>query len=281
MRNLFISFSLLFLCAFNARSQQEIKLMSYNIRLDVDSDGENRWDVRKEKVAGLINYYEPDFAGAQEVLHHQLQFLQANLNGYDYAGVARDDGATKGEYSCIFYKKDKYSVLEQGTFWLSPTPDSISKGWDAALNRVCTYMLVKDKKTKLSFWVFNTHFDHVGEQARLESAKLIVEKIDEYNTDNLPVFVMGDFNSSPGEPPAAFLNTALKNCRMVARTAYGPAETFNAFKFLQKPDRCIDYIFFTPDKRVAVSKFATITDSYDLKYPSDHFPVMATVVIEK
>ena len=277
----FFSFLALLCATHLIVAQQEVKLMSFNIRLDVASDGDNRWDARKDRVAGLINYYEPDFAGAQEVLHQQLQYLQANLKGYDYVGVARDDGATRGEYSCIFYKKEKYTVLEQGTFWLSPTPDSISKGWDAALNRVCTYILVKDKKTKLTFWVFNTHFDHIGKQARLESAKLIVEKINEYNTDNFPVFVMGDFNSAPDEPPVVFLNTALKNSRTQASLVYGPAETFNAFKFSEKPDRSIDYIFFAPDKRVHVSKFATITDSYDLKYPSDHFPVIATVLIDK
>mgnify|MGYP003513255412 FL=1 len=128
-------------------AQTEIKVMSYNIRLDVASDGENRWDARKEKVASLVNYYEPDFMGGQEVTHPQLQYLVDNLIGYSYIGVARDDGKTKGEYSCIFYKKDKFDVLQQSTFWLSPTPDSISKGWDAAIVRVCTYGLFKNKKT--------------------------------------------------------------------------------------------------------------------------------------
>lgn len=278
---LYITLFVFFAFRISLFAQQEVKLMSFNIRLDVASDGENRWDARKERLAGLINYHEPDIAGGQEVLHHQLQFLLGNLNGYDFIGGGRDDGKTKGEYSCIFYKKEKYSVSEQGTFWLSPTPDSITKGWDAALNRVCTYGLFKDKKSKLSFWVFNTHFDHVGEKARLESAKLIVEKIHEFNTDNLPVFFMGDLNARPDEAPVQMVNSAMKNTRSLARLVYGPAETFNAFKFQEKPDRCIDYIFMADDKRVKVEKFATITDSYELKYPSDHFPVMVTVLVEK
>ena len=164
-------------------AQTDLKLMSYNIRLDVKSDGENWWEVRKDKVAGLINYYEPDFVGLQEVLHRQLVYLKDSLQGYDYIGVGRDDGKEAGEYSCIFYKKDLYTLVEQSTFWLSPTPDQPSKGWDAALNRVCTYGFFKSKKTKEIFWVFNTHFDHMGKQARLESAKLIVQKIAEKNYD--------------------------------------------------------------------------------------------------
>ena len=262
-------------------AQQEIKVMSYNIRLDVASDGENRWDARKEKVAGLMNYYETDFIGGQEVTHSQLVYLTENLIGYSYIGVGRDDGKQKGEYSCIFYKKDKFEMIEQSTFWLSPTPDSISKGWDAAIVRVCTYGLFKNKKTKQLFWVFNTHFDHVGKTARLESAKLIVEKIKELNKKNYPVIVTGDFNSKPNEPPAEYMLANMQNTRSIAKQVYGPADTWNGFKFNQKLDGCIDYIFVADNEKVSVSKFATLTDSYDMKYPSDHLPILATILINK
>ncbi len=262
-------------------SQQEIKVMSYNIRLDVKSDGENQWDKRKEKVASLMNYYEADFIGAQEVLHHQLQYLATHLNGYSYIGVGRDDGKEAGEYSCIFYKKNKYTVVQQSTFWLSPTPDSISKGWDAALNRVCTYGLFKDNKTKQFVWVFNTHFDHIGDTARLESAKLIVRKIKELNTKNYPVVLSGDFNSRPDEPPAQYIISQMQDTRSISKLVYGGADTWNGFKFHEKPNGCIDYVFVSNDKRIGVSKFATLTDSYDLKYPSDHFPILATITINK
>lgn len=263
-------------------AQADLKVMSYNIRLDVKSDGENWWEVRKDKVAGLINYYEPDFAGLQEVLHRQLVYLKDSLRGYDYIGVGRDDGKEAGEYSCIFYKKDLYTLVEQSTFWLSPTPDQPSKGWDAALNRVCTYGLFKSKQSKELFWVFNTHFDHMGKQARLESAKLIVQKIAELNAKkNYPVIVTGDFNSKPEEDPAQYMMSKMRNCRHYSQLVYGPADTWNGFKFGEKPSGCIDYIFTSHYKYISVSKFATITDSYDMKYPSDHFPVMATIRIDK
>ena len=261
---------------------QEIKLMSYNIRLDVASDGENRWDARKDKVAGLMNYYEADFIGAQEVQHHQLKYLSENLEGYAYIGVGRDDGKEAGEYSCIFYKKEKFEAVVQSTFWLSPTPDSVSFGWDAVCRRVCTYGLFREKTKNTLFWVFNTHLDHIGQTARLESVKLINRKINQYNFKNSPVILMGDFNSKPGDAPERYTDSLMKNARNASLSpAYGPADTWNAFKFNTKPEGCIDYIFTSPGKKISVLKFATITDSYDMKYPSDHFPVMATIKMNK
>ena len=272
---------LFFIFPLFAGAQQEIKVMSYNIRLDVASDGENRWDARKDKVAALMNYYEADFIGGQEVQNHQLKYLLENLSGYSYIGVGRDDGKEAGEYSCIFYKKDKFDVIQQSTFWLSPTPQVVSKGWDAAIVRVCTYGLFKNKKTKHLFWVFNTHFDHIGKTARLESAKLIVQKIKELNNKKYPVILSGDFNSKPNEPPAEYMVANMQNSRAIAKEVYGPLDTWNGFKFNQKPDGCIDYIFVANNEKVSVSKFATLTDSYDMKYPSDHLPILATILINK
>lgn len=267
--------------ALGLNAQSEIKVMSYNIRLDVKSDGDNWWEIRKDKVAGLLNYYEADFIGLQEVVNNQLLYLKDSLAGYNFIGVGRDDGKAAGEYSCIFYKQNKYSLLQQSTFWLSPTPHTPSKGWDAALNRVCTYGLFNDNKTKQMLWVFNTHFDHMGNVARLESAKLIIKKINQLNTNNYPVLVTGDFNSKPGEPPSQYMMANLWNSRSISKLVYGPADTWNGFKFNEKPGGCIDYIFVSPYKYLHVSKFATITDSYDLKYPSDHFPVLAAIKIDK
>lgn len=263
------------------KAQTEVKVMSFNIRLDLKSDGENWWEKRKDKVAGLVNYYEADFVGLQEVVHNQLLYLKDSLRGYGFIGVGRDNGKEAGEYSCIFYRKDKYTVVEQSTFWLSPTPGVPSKGWDAALNRVCTYGLFKNNKTKNLIWVFNTHFDHMGKLARLESAKLIIKKINELNTKNYPVIVSGDFNSRPGDGPAQYMMANMQNSRSISKMVYGAADTWNAFKFHEKPDGCIDYIFVSNDKRITVSKFATITDSYEMKYPSDHFPVLANINIDK
>ncbi|RYF91049.1 MAG: endonuclease/exonuclease/phosphatase family protein [Chitinophagaceae bacterium] len=264
-----------------AFSQTTVKMMSFNIRLDVESDGVNQWSLRKDKVASLINYYEPDFMGGQEVQHHQLQYLLQNLNGYAHIGVGRDDGKTEGEYSPIFYKKDLYNIIQQNTFWLSPTPDSVSFGWKAACRRVCTYGLFQHKKTKQFIWVFNTHFDHVSAQAREESAKLIIKKINQVNTNNYPVLVSGDFNSKPTEAPSQYMMANMDNARSKAALVYGNADTWNGFKFSEKPDGCIDYIFVSKNKKISVEKFATLTDSYDMKYPSDHLPIMATIKIAK
>ena len=276
-----IAFVFFLTSALFAKAQAEVKVMSYNIRLDVKSDGENWWEKRKDKVAGLVNYYEADFVGLQEVVHNQLLYLKDSLTGYNFIGVGRDDGKEAGEYSCIFYKKDKYSVVEQSTFWLSPTPDIPSKGWDAALNRVCTYGLFKNNKTKKLVWVFNTHFDHMGNLARLESAKLIIKKIHELNTKNYPVIVSGDFNSKPEDGPSQYMMANMQNSRSISKLVYCAPDTWNGFKFNEKPNGCIDYIFVSKDDRISVLKFATITDSYDMKYPSDHFPVLATINIDK
>ncbi len=276
-----IAFVFFLTAALFAKAQTEVKVLSYNIRLDVKSDGENWWEKRKDKVAGLINYYEADFVGLQEVVHNQLLYLKDSLRGYNFIGVGRDDGKEAGEYSCIFYNKDRYTVVEQSTFWLSPTPDVPSKGWDAALNRVCTYGLFKNNKTKKLVWVFNTHFDHMGKLARLESAKLIIKKIHELNTKNYPVIVSGDFNSKPEDGPSQYMMANMQNSRSISKLVYGAPDTWNGFKFNEKPNGCIDYIFVSKDDRISVLKFATITDSYDMKYPSDHFPVLATINIDK
>lgn len=280
MKNIFTFTALLFI-SWCSKAQTTINMMSFNIRLDVASDGENRWDLRKDKVAGLINYYEPDFVGGQEVQHHQLTYLLNSLDGYSFIGVGRDDGKEEGEYSCIFYKKNKFKLISQSTFWLSPTPDSVSFGWKAACRRVCTYGLFQSNKTKQFVWVFNTHFDHISEEARAESAKLIIKKINEINKNNFPVIVSGDFNSKPVEAPAQYMMKNMNSCRNVSQQVYGGADTWNGFQFNKKPDGCIDYIFVSKNNKVSVSKFATLTDSYELKYPSDHFPIMATINITK
>ena len=267
----------------NMYAQQQVKVMSFNIRLDVASDGENRWDLRKDKVAALMNYYEADFIGGQEVQHHQLKYLLSQLTNYNYIGVGRDDGKEEGEYSCIFYNKERFETIQQSTFWLSQTPDSVSFGWNAACRRVCTYGLFQDKNTKQRLWVFNTHFDHLGDTARLESAKLITATIKKLTSaQKYPVIITGDFNSKPGEPPAMYITENFYNARSIClEKPYGPADTWQGFDFNKKPDGCIDYIFVSTGKNIAVKKFATITDSYDMKYPSDHFPILATIEIKK
>ncbi len=285
MRNIVLSFITLFLLivTVSATAQEEISVMSFNIRLDVQSDGENRWDARKEKVTGLMKFHSPDFMGTQEVMHHQLLFIKQELKNYAHIGIGRDDGKEKGEYSAIFYDALKFIVKEQATFWLSPTPDTVSKAWGANINRICTYGLFQSKKSKKYFWVFNTHFDHQSALARAESAKLIMTKIEALNKEKqFPVIFMGDMNAQPTDEPLVHVSSLMDNARNISvETPYGGIDTWNGFQFNKKPTGCIDYIFVSKGKSWRVKKFATLTDSYDMKYPSDHFPVMAVLVLKK
>lgn len=269
------------LAAISSNAQNPVQktlIMSYNIRLDVASDGENRWDLRKERVAQLIQFHKPHFWGGQEVQHHQLQFLLGQLPGYKHIGVGRDDGKTGGEYSPILYDTARFELVKQGTFWLSERPDTVSRGWDAACNRVCTWGLFRKRHSMglPQLLVLNTHFDHMGHTARKRSAKLILRKIKELNPNQDATILMGDFNSEPGQPAIQTLETQLFETRTQSKLVLGNADTWNAFRFTEKPKGWIDHIFTYPKDRFQnrMYRYATLTDSYDLKYPSDHFPVL-------
>lgn len=251
--------------------------MTCNIRLDLASDGENRWDNRKEMLAGQILFYEPDFLGVQEALPNQMQYLSTKLIRYSYIGEGRDGNGT-GEYSAILFNKLKYKVIQQKTFWLSPTPDKPSKGWDAAYNRVCTYGLFEELKTKKRVWIFNTHFDHVGNTARIESSKLILNKIREVNNKNYPVILMGDFNLEENTESIELLSSQLHDSKTHALQKFGPQGTFNAFEFTKPVTRRIDYIFTSPE--IKINKYAVLSDSDQCRYPSDHLPVYTELDIK-
>ncbi|MBZ5859210.1 endonuclease/exonuclease/phosphatase family protein [Flavihumibacter profundi] len=264
-------------------AQLHIRLMSYNMRYDNPDDGDNRWEIRRDALTGLLQYHAPDFIGTQELLNHQLEYVLSKLPGYGMVGVARLDGKKEGEYACILYNTRAFRVITQHTFWLSPFPDSIGlRGWDADQERICTYGLFEDIKTGLQFYVFNTHFDHIGAEARLQSARLIWDKMTALNNvKKLPVFLMGDFNSRPNEAPAMYLSERMQNARNASEIVYGAVDTWNDFAFSEQPKGCIDYIFTAKDPRIKVKKFATLTDSYNRKYPSDHLPVVADFIIQK
>ena len=144
---------------------QELAIMTYNIRLDIASDGVNAWENRKENLVELLKFYNPDVFGIQEGLPHQVTYINEELKNFSFIGEGRE-GKDKGEFSAIFYNKNTFEVLQSNTFWLSETPNSVSKGWDAAYPRVCTYGLFKNKETGFQFWVFNTHLDHIGDLAQ-------------------------------------------------------------------------------------------------------------------
>lgn len=267
---------ILLICAFvwfnfNA---QNLNVMTFNIRLSLDSDKENSWENRKNDALQLLGYYHPDIFGVQEAVPQQMTDLKTGLKNYDFVGVGRDDGANKGEYSAIFYNTEKLQVLQSGTFWLSETPDQPSKGWDAAYNRVCTYALFKTKKGGRKFWAFNVHFDHVGNIARENSSKLILEKINTLNPRNFPVVLTGDFNLTDKTEPIKIISKTMSdsfyNCR---KPHYGPTGTFTGFDVNSVPKDRIDYIF---TKGLSCQSIRTINDRREnLLYPSDHFPVLA------
>jgi endonuclease/exonuclease/phosphatase family metal-dependent hydrolase len=253
-------------------SAQSLTFMTYNIRYANPRDSINYWENRKEEVANQIVFYEPDILGIQEGLPQQVDYLDQALDEYSYYGVGRDDGKRKGEFSAIFYKKEKFIVKQKETFWLSPTPNQPSKGWDAALPRICTTILFTSKAdtTKL-FWVFNTHFDHRGDEARLKSVDVILGKAKSLNPNNFPLIVMGDLNLTPETPPIKKLFDSLVDPRKISKVVFGPYGTWSSFDVQKKLDRRIDYIAVS--EGIGVSKYAVLTDNRDLRNYSDHLPV--------
>lgn len=261
----------------HAAISQQLNVATYNIRFDNPNDFGNLWKDRSPHLIDQILFHKMDIIGTQEGLYHQLEEMAAGL-GYPYLGVGRDLGGKEGEFSAIFYHPDKLDVLESGTFWLSETPDQPSKGWDAALNRVCTWAQFETKEKKQTFYVFNIHYDHIGQKAREESSKLVLKKIAEINRNGLPVIFMGDFNVTPDNP--AYLtvieNSSFKDSRLISKaTPIGNQGTFNAFNWDRLPDGIIDHIFVSPHFKVL--RHGILTDNYGKKYPSDHFPVMSEI----
>ncbi|MFK7811686.1 MAG: endonuclease/exonuclease/phosphatase family protein, partial [Maribacter sp.] len=224
----------------------------------------------------LLKKHNPQFIGMQEVLFRQLEYLNESLTNYTYIGVGRDDGKQKGEFSPILYDATKYELLESNTFWLSKTPDKISVGWDAAMERICSYGLFLNKNTKKKLWVFNTHFDHIGVKARKKSVKLILKKIKQLNTQKLPVALMGDFNLIPEEKPIQLLQKKMNDGLTIAKSPLeGPKGTFNGFDVDDPMERRIDYIF---TKGFAVESYLHIDERLENgKHISDHLPVLTTL----
>jgi endonuclease/exonuclease/phosphatase family metal-dependent hydrolase len=270
-------FSIVFLMVFALGFSQNLKVMSFNIRLNVDSDKENSWTNRKQDVADLLTYYHPDYFGVQEALPDQMKDIKNGLKNYDYVGVGRDDGKEKGEFSAIFYDTDRLQVLKSDTFWLSETPEKPSKGWDAALNRICTYAVFRDKKSKKEFMALNLHFDHIGNVARVKSSELILKKIKEINPRNLPVTVSGDFNLTEDSEPIKIMSQNMKDSFYHSETKhYGPKGTFTGFNVNEIPQDRIDYIFV---KDFKIKSHRHINDRREnLLYPSDHFPVLVDLM---
>ena len=278
-RTLFFTLAgILLLTASCSEKQLTLNVMSFNVRYDNPEDAENYWPYRKDFATNMIHFYDVDVLGTQEVTYTQLNDILSALPYFSYIGVARDDGKTSGEYSAIFYKTDKFELLEGNTFWLSEDPSAVGvKGWDANCVRVVTWAVFRDKSTGKKFAFFNTHFDHRGEVARVESAKLLVRKVDELSK-GLPVIITGDFNAVPESEPVMIItdesrDLVLKDTRSLAAQVYGPAWTAHSFgRTPLENRRIIDYIFV--NDRVKVEKYAVIAEMLDTTYLSDHAPVL-------
>jgi endonuclease/exonuclease/phosphatase family metal-dependent hydrolase len=271
------SFLCLLILPFQPVLAQSYQFATYNIRFDNPNDSGNLWKDRSTHLINLIRFHKMDIIGTQEGLFHQLEDIKEGL-GFPYIGVGRDTGGTEGEFSAIFYNPTLFELIEQETFWLSESPDQPSKGWDAALNRVCTWGRFKTKKGNKQFYVFNIHYDHIGQLAREESSKLVISKIEKINSKNLPVIFMGDFNVKPDNPAyeTVVQNSDLKDSRLISQIpSVGNQGTFNGYIWDKLPDGIIDHIFVSPD--ISVLRHGILTDNYGMKYPSDHFPVMIEV----
>ncbi|MDR0976465.1 MAG: endonuclease/exonuclease/phosphatase family protein, partial [Prevotellaceae bacterium] len=211
-----------------------VNVMTYNIRYDNPEDGQDNWQYRKDRAAKAVRFYDVDILGTQEVLHNQLVDLEQRLPGYGVIGVGREDGKEKGEYSALWYKKERFTLLDSGYFWLSETPEVAgSKGWDAACERIATWAKLKDLQSDKTYFVLNTHLDHMGVVARRESVTLILNRVQQLS-DGLPVIVTGDFNATPQSDvikhvtdPANPLH--LTDTRAIAPVIYGPSWSFHDF----------------------------------------------------
>lgn len=264
---------LLFLLLVVPLSAQTHRFATFNIRWDNPNDKGNLWKDRAPHVIHLIQFHQIGLFGTQETLAHQLRQINEGL-GFQSIGVGRDDGKEKGEFSPIHFDPKLYQLEDSGTFWLSPTPTQPSKGWDAALNRICTWGRFQSNDGT-RFYVFNIHYDHIGQQAREESSKLVAAQIQKINTENLPVIWMGDFNVTPDNPAYKTIvsNPNWQDARLISKIpSYGPKGTFTGFDWEKMPDGIIDHLFVSG--KIEVIRHGILTDNYGKKYPSDHFPVM-------
>lgn len=271
---LYFRFILVFLCFFHFSNAQEYAVMSYNIRYNNSNDGENAWPNRVSGICQMLAQENPDIIGFQEVLHDQQVQLESCLNDYSSWSVGRDDGKTAGEAVPIFYKSNRFDKVLGGHFWLSNTPEIPgSKDWDAALTRMVSWLALKDKSTGKLCYVFNTHFDHIGQVARAESARIIERKIKEIAGRN-PVVLLGDLNTEPNEAPYQILHSIHSEFTLLDAAGLVSEPTFCGFETANTNCKRIDYIFHSI--HFTSSRFQVIkTKRNEHFYLSDHLAVKA------
>jgi endonuclease/exonuclease/phosphatase family metal-dependent hydrolase len=279
MKKYFLLFAIIILSQLAFAQTENIKVMSYNIRCGFceDSSSVNNWSNRKYLIAYLIKSYKPDLIGLQEAEMFQVNELIEMLDEYDWYGVSREDGKQKGESTAILYKKKRFKPLTKKTFWLSDTPNLVSKGWDAALKRTVTIIKFKDKKLNYEFYYANTHFDHIGEKARTESSSLIVNLLSKYS-DKYPVIFSGDLNYTSTSEGYKILSSKLLDTKTISEKESGGNITFNGFGNDIQPDNKIDFIFV--NDKVKVLNHIVDTTLFNGLYPSDHYPVISEIAIK-
>lgn len=287
-----MKFFLLMFCLVSVSvGAQTLYVGSYNIRYQNNSDTKagNGWEDRCPVVCRQLNFEHPDIFGAQEVLHGQLQDMVSMLDGYAYIGCGRNDGKEAGEYAPIFYDPKLLKLLDGGVFWLSSTPDVPSRGWDAALNRICTWGVFEQKATGFVFCFFNLHMDHIGVTARKESAKLVLAKVREMQEQGRAVVLTGDFNVDQHDEAYSLLTESgtLRDTYVHARIRFAENGTFVDYKQNLLTESRIDHVFVTSDFQV--DRYGILTNGYwkpagkkdrhgdwpkaERRLPSDHYPV--------
>ena len=264
-----------------AENASSFNVISFNIRYNNQGDGEHAWPNRKENVASVIRFHQADIVGMQEALRGQIDDLQALLPEFTWIGVGRDDGANQGEFSPVFYRRDRFAVVDNGTFWLSETPEVVaSRSWDAAITRIANWVIMEDKTSQQRFLLLNTHFDHRGEQARTKSAQLVVDRVEQL-AGPLPAIISGDFNAPPATDAYRTITASFSDSYHKSRAApHGPEGTFGGFVVGASPNvNRIDYVFV--DEFIEVLRYGVLTDQWNGSYPSDHLPVMVELVIPR
>lgn len=263
------------------QTEAKLNVMSFNIRYDNPGDLSNNWQYRKDRVANAIKFYNADIVGTQEVLKNQFDDLKERLPEYTVIGVGREDGKEEGEYNALIFKKNRFNVVESGTFWLSETPDvEGSQGWDGACKRIATWARLLDVATGKSFLALNTHLDHVGRVARQEGVNLIFKKATELSKGD-PIIVTGDFNSTPDSDVVKHITNPsdanhLTNSKELAKVVYGPDWSFHDFgeiPYNQRP--LLDYVFIRGD--IDVDRYGVLAETENEQFLSDHAPVLVTL----
>ena len=262
-------------------SATSLSVMTFNMRYDNPEDGQNNWRFRRERIAGVIKAQEIDVLGTQELLSNQFNDLSGLLTGYQGVGVGRLDGAESGEYCAVFFRKDRFTLLDSGTFWLSETPEVVgSLGWDGACERIATWVVLRDRDGRELFFI-DTHLDHVGQVARDEGVSLLMKRI-ETLSGGRPVILTGDFNSEPGSSVVALVQKdgVLRDAKAIAQQRSGTDWSFSDFGQIPEAERpLLDYIFVSGD--IEALRYEVLPDTFDGGYVSDHAPVMAVVKIAK